>query len=132
ILANASANSNSSVDQLAEAFIVCGGTLDGLNVPLEESTAWLGILADQGLKGSQAGNALQSTLINLTTGAGQAGVAMKELGISAFDSNGNFIGIEATLLQLNDALAGCTEEQKNTYLAMIGGKTNVDTLNKLL
>ena len=65
-------------------------------------------------------------------GAGKAGKAMKDLGVSAFDNNGNFIGLEATLQQVNTALAGCTEEQRNAYLAAIGGKTHVDALNALM
>ncbi len=48
---------------------------------------------------------------------------MKSLGISAFDSEGKFIGLKATLETLNTALAGCTEEQRNAALAAIGGKT---------
>lgn len=132
ICAQAQRKSNTSADQMLEAYIAVGGSLKELGVPLEESASWLGVLANRGIKGSEAGNALSSTLINLTSGAGQAGTAMEELGISAFDSEGNFIGVEGTLKLLNDALANCTEEQRNTYLAMIGGKSNVDTLNALL
>lgn len=132
VCAQAQRKSNTTADQMLEAYIGVGGTLKELNVPMEESATWLGVLANRGIKGSEAGNALSSTLINLTSGAGQAGQAMEELGISAFDSEGNFIGIEGTLQLLNDALANCTEEQRNTYLAMIGGKSNIDTLNALL
>ena len=132
ICAQAQRKSNTSADQMLEAYIGAGGILKELNVPLEESAAWLGVLANRGIKGSEAGNALSSTLINLTSGTGQAGEAMEALGISAFDAEGNFIGVEEVLKLLNDALANCTEEQRNSYLAMIGGKSNIDTLNALL
>ena len=132
MLADAQASSNTTAQALMEAYIECGGSMRALNVPLQESTAWLGVLANRGLKGSQAGNSLNSVLINLTSGAGQAGEAMEQLGISAFDSEGNFIGIEATLRKVKEATKDLTEEEQNMYLSMLGGKTQITTLQALL
>ena len=96
---------------------------------VEDSATALGVLANRGIKGSEAGNKLSTVLINLTSGTGQAGEMMKKLGISAFDSEGKFIGLQATLEQVNKATAGLTEEERNAALAAIGGKTQIDTLN---
>ncbi|SHK49038.1 phage tail tape measure protein [Paramaledivibacter caminithermalis] len=115
-MAQTSRKSNTNIDQLAEAMIVAGGTLKNLNVPLDEANALFGILANRGKKGSEAGNSLNSILINLTSGAGQAGKAMEELGLSAFDSNGKFKGIGNVLKELKEKLSGLTEEQKK-YLS---------------
>lgn len=132
VAAKANNKSNQSAQQLMEAYLAVGGTMKNLNVPIQESATALGVLANRGLKGSEGGTALNAIMVNLTTGAGKAGKAMEALGVSAFDSEGNFIGLEATLQQLNTALAGCTEEQRNAYLAAIGGKTHVDALNALM
>lgn len=132
VAAKANNKSNQSAQQLMEAYLAVGGTMKNLKVPIQESATALGVLANRGLKGSEGGTALNAIMVNLTTGAGKAGKAMKALGVSAFDSEGNFIGLEATLQQLNTALAGCTEEQRNAYLAAIGGKTHVDALNALM
>lgn len=132
VVAKTQASANTSADQMLEAYVSVGGMFNNLNVPLEESASLIGILANRGIKGSQAGTALNATLINLTTGAGKAGKAMKELGLNAYNNKGEFKGIESTLNELNNALATCTAEQKDNYLAMIGGKNNVDTLNALL
>ncbi|MDH2337070.1 phage tail tape measure protein [Clostridium perfringens] len=132
ICAQAQRKSNTTADMMMEAYIGCGGTMKNLKVPLEESATYIGILANRGLKGSEAGVALNSVLINLTSGAGQAGKAMSKLGLKAFDSNGKFKGVNVVLTELNEKLSHCTEEQRNTYLAMIGGKTQIDTLNALL
>ncbi|HBG1007117.1 phage tail tape measure protein [Clostridioides difficile] len=77
---------------------------------------------DRGLKGSEAGNSLNSIMINLTSGAGQAGVVMKELGLSAFDSNGKFKGVANILMELKEKTKDMTEEQRTMYLSMIDGK----------
>lgn len=132
ICAQAQRSSNTSAQQMLEAYIECGGTMKNLGVSTQESATALGVLANRGLKGSEAGHRLNTILVNLTTGAGQAGKAMKELGISAYDNNGNFKGLEVVLGELNEKLKGCTNEQRDAYLAMIGGKTQLETLNKLL
>ncbi len=124
--------SNQTAEQLMEAYLGVGGTMKNLNVPITESATALGVLANRGIKGSEAGTALNAIMVNLTTGAGQAGKMMSKLGVSAFDSSGKFIGLEATLRQVDTALKGCTEEERNAALAAIGGKQHVDALNNLM
>ena len=58
----------------------------------------------------------------MTTGAGQAGEAMEALGLNAFNADGSFKGLGNVFAELNGKLKGMTDEQKNYYLAMIGGK----------
>ena len=132
VAAKANNKSNQTAEQLMEAYLGVGGTMHNLGVPITESATALGVLANRGIKGSEAGTALNAIMVNLTTGTGQAGKAMEALGVSAFDSEGNFIGLEATLQAVNTALEGCTEEQRNAYLAAIGGKHHVDALNDLM
>lgn len=132
VATKAQTKSNQSSEQLMEAYIGVGGTMKNLNVPIEESATALGVLANRGIKGSEAGNALNAVMVNLTTGTGQAGKMMQELGISAFDSQGNFIGLEETLKELNTALQGYSEEEQNAAIAAIGGKQHMDALNDLM
>jgi TP901 family phage tail tape measure protein len=131
-VAKTAASSNTNIDALMEGLIVCGGTVKNLNVPLDEANTLLGTLANRGIKGSEAGNSFNSILINLTSGAGQAGEAMEKLGLSAFDSNGKFKGVTNVLLELKEKTKDMTEENRNMYLSMIGGKTQLTTLQALL
>lgn len=132
VVAKANNKSNQTAEQLMEAYIGVGGSMKGLNVPIEESATALGVMANRGIKGSEAGNALSAVMINLTTGAGQAGKMMDKLGISAFDKKGKFIGLKATLDKVNEATKNLTEEERNAAFAAIGGKTHVDALNDLM
>ena len=132
IVAQTARSSNTDIDQMAEAYLKVGGTLRGLGIPLEESALALGMLANSGIKGSEAGTALNAVMVNLTAPTGRAKQALEELSFSAFDSEGNFKGLENVLFDLKDKLSGMTEEQRNTYLAMIGGKEHVKDLNALL
>ncbi len=132
VAAKANNQSNQTAEELMEAYLGVGGTMKNLNVPIQESATALGVLANRGIKGSEAGNALNAVMINLTTGTGQAGKMMGKLGISAFDSEGKFIGLYETLHEVDTALAGLNEEERNAALAAIGGKQHVDALNDLL
>ena len=132
VLAQTSRNSNTDVDQLGESFLVVGGKLTQLGVDVEDGAVALGLLADNGIKGSEAGRGLNAILTNLTAPTGRAKEALEELGISAFDSNGEFIGIEETLQLVQDATGDMTQEQQNLYLSMIAGKEHGKTLNALM
>lgn len=128
----AQSNSNTTMTALLEAYVGCGGTLRNLNVPLEESATLLGTLANRGIKASEAGTSLNSILVNLMGANKSAREAMESLGVSAWDAQGNFIGVTNTLKLLDSALEGCTEQQKAFLEAKIGGKTQMDTLQALI
>lgn len=132
VAAMANNKSNQTAQMLMEAYIAVGGTMKNLNVPIQESATALGVLANRGIKGSKAGIALNAVINNLTTGTGQAGKMMDKLGISAFDSNGKFIGLAETLRVVDEATKDMTEEQRNAALAALGGKEHIDALNDLI
>jgi len=132
ITAQANNKSNQTALQLMEAYTGVGGTLKRLGTPLEESGALLGVLANRGSKGSEAGTDLSSILINLTKDSGESAVAMQKLGVNAYDSQGKFKGVTNVLKEVNEKTKGLTAEQRDTYLTMIGGKTQISTLNSLM
>lgn len=132
ILAETSRNSNTDIDQLGEAFLNVGGKLEQLGVGVYEGATTLGILANNGIKGSEAGRGLNAVLTNLTHPTGQAKVAMEELGISVFDNTGRFIGIEESLKLVDDAMEGMTDQQRNMYMSMIAGKEHSKTFGALM
>lgn len=132
VAAMANNKSNQTAQMLMEAYIAVGGTMKNLHVPIQESAAALGVLANRGIKGSEAGTALNAVINNLTTGTGKAGKMMDQLGISAFDSNGKFIGLAETLRVVDEATKDMTEEQRNAALAALGGKEHIDALNDLI
>lgn len=127
-------SANTSMEQLLQAYVVCGGMLKNLNVPLEESAALLGTLANRGIKGAEAGTALNSILVNLIGANKNAASAMKDMGISAFDAEGRFIGLEKTLTLVKSKLDeyGDNTEKITQLEAKLGGKTQLDTLQALL
>ena len=132
VVAQAARSSNTDIDQMTEAYIGVGGTLKGLNIPMEESAVVLGMLANKGIKGSESATALNAVINNLTAPTGRAKKALEEIGFSAFDSEGKFKGLTNVLMEVKEKTKGMTEEQRNTILSMIGGKEHIKDLNALL
>lgn len=135
IVAQSQRKSNTSMQQMLEAYIGAGGIFKQLNMPLEESGALLGVLANRGKKGSEAANGLISVFSNLITETGQAGNALIEMGISLYDSEGKQRNMIEVLKEMAkklgmtaDGTSNLTEQQKQQYAAMVGGKTQFDTL----
>ncbi len=139
IVAQGQRKSNTSMEQMLEAYVIAGGMFKQLNIPLEESGALLGVLANRGKKGSEAGNALISVFANLITETGQAGTALSKLNISLYDSTGKQRSMVDVLKEMaqklgvaEDGTSKLTDKQKQQYAAMVGGKTQFDTLMALL
>jgi TP901 family phage tail tape measure protein len=116
--ANASA---SDVSDLAQALNQGGPASAALGNSLQETNAVLALFSNYGIKGSDAGTSLKTMLQSLTNPSTEAAQRMKELGIAAFDANGNFVGFEALAGQLKSSLAGLTQEQRAAALATIFG-----------
>ena len=132
VAAKANNSSNQTAEQLMTAYIKTGGVLKSLRIPVEESAAAFGIMANRGLKAEEAGTAMRAVLINLTTGAGKAGKMMDKLGISAFDSQGNFKGLKAVLEEVNQKTKDMTEEERNAAYSALGGKLHIAALTDLM
>lgn len=132
VIALTQSKANTSADGMMEAYVKAGGTFKNMNVSLDESAAMLGILANRGLKGAEAGNSLNSVMVNLSGSTDKTREIFEELGIEIYDQQGSYIGLEETLLALSDKFDGMTESEKNYYMAQLVGKTQIDTMTKLL
>lgn len=132
IVAQTARSSNTDIDAMMEAYLGVGGVLRGLDIPLKESAVSLGMLANAGIKGGESGKSLSAILTNLTAPTGRAKKALDQLGFSAFDSQGNFKGMDEVLFDLQGKMKGMTTEEQNMYKSMIAGKEHIKGLNALL
>lgn len=132
VAAAANNKTNQTATQLQEAYLGVGGTLKNINAPIEESAAILGVLANRGTKGSEAGTALSAILVNMQKRSGEANKAMSRLGVSMYDANGNARSIIDVFRDINDKTAGMTEQNRNLMYQMIGGKSHVDSFSKIM
>lgn len=120
VTCQANNKSNTTAQALMEAMIGCGGAAKSAGMDYKQTAAALGILANNGAKGAEAGTALNSMLVRMTT-KDVAQKAFKELGVSIYDSSGQMRNMQDILVELNGAMSGLTQEQKNNYMSAIAG-----------
>lgn len=131
-LAITSSNSNTSVAQLGEAILTVGSNAKQLAGGTTELNTVLGILADNGTKGAESGTRLRNIMLALGAPIDKAKEALDDLGVSAYDSEGNMRPLQDTLGDLNKAMADMTQEQKNNTLNTIFNKVDLADVNYLL
>lgn len=113
-------NSATSLEQLLTAYVDLAGTFNTLHVGFEESATLMGQMANAGIKGSEAGTALNSVMLRLLETNKNSADEFAKLGISAY-SEGQFRGLTEILGDLNEKMAEMTEEDRIMSLKNIFG-----------
>lgn len=131
-MAAASSKSNTSVAQLGEAFLTIGANAKSLSGGTQELSTALGLLADNGIKGAEGGTHLRNIMLALNPTTDKAKKAWKELGISAYDAQGNLRPLEDTFGDLNKAMEGMNDQEKSKMLSTMFNKTDLASVNALL
>ena len=101
-MAKASSKSNTSVAQLGEAILTVGGTAKYMSGGTEELNTVLGVLADNGIKGSEAGTHLRNMLLSLASPTDAAAKWIEDLG---FNANWNFLTMMTQYSHVDDCIA---------------------------
>lgn len=122
VLAKASSNSNTSVSLMGETFKYAAPVAGALKYSIEDTAVAVGLMANAGIKGSEAGTALRGILTNLAKPSDSVVGYMKELGISLTDSSGAVKPLATQMKDLRQKFANLTEAQKAEYAAGIAGK----------
>lgn len=121
VLAQAASNANTTVSGMGETFKYAGSMAGSLGYSIEDVALMTGLMANTGIKGTMAGTALNSIFTRLSTNTNGAADAMKKLGISFFDSNGNARDLSDVMGELRTATTGMTAEQKSNLANTIAG-----------
>lgn len=121
VLAAAANTSASDIHGLSLGMQQAGNVAAAMGISLEDTTGALAAFADRGLAGSDAGTSFKTMLMRLQAPVGKAADLMRQLGLKAYDAQGNFVGLADFAGQLQHALGDMTQEQRNAALATIFG-----------
>ena len=130
-MAMTSTNSGTTIAQLGDGILAIGATARDLKGGITELNTALGVLADNGIQASEGGNMLRRVLTRLTAGD-SATTMMETLGVSAYDAQGNMKGLPDIFMELNQAMAGFTTQQRNSAITEIFGQYSLSGANALL
>lgn len=131
-MAVASTKSNTSVSQLGEAYLTVGGTAKQLKGGTTELSTALGILADNGIKGSEGGTILRNAITSLTAPTNKAQKELDALGVSVFDSEGNMRSMNDIMLDLDSSMSNLTGEERAAAMSKIFNKRDLKGIEALL
>lgn len=130
VMANAMSRSNVTIEALGESFKYTASSADAFKVDLATMTSALGVMADQGLKGSQGGTALNAALSKLSDSSIQK--KLKSLGINIKNSKGEFVGLSEVIRQLDKKTASMDGLDKQALLFNLFGERGKRAMNLLL
>lgn len=125
VLAATSANANTDVTGLGNAFKYVAPVAGALGFTVEDTAKAIGLMSDNGIKGEKAGTALRTMMTNLAKPTKAMQEEMDNLGISLTDTDGNMKTFDEIMNDMRGSFSGLTEEQQASAAATIFGKESM-------
>ena len=120
---------NTDVQQLGEALKYCGASANAMGYDLADTTALLGVFADQGLKGSSSGTTLNAMFRDMKAKAKDGAIAIGDTNVSIVDANGNYRDMADILADVQKATEGMTQAERDMALSSIWGTEALKGVN---
>lgn len=128
VMAQAASATNTDVAKMGDTFKYVAPVAGALGYSIEDTAVAIGLMANSGIKASQAGTSLRSLLTNLTRPVGQAEDAINALGISITNTDGSVKPLSQTLQDLRAKFGALTDSEKAQYAAMLAGQEGMSGL----
>ncbi len=122
ILAAASSNANTNVSMMGETFKYCAPVAGALGFSAEDTAEAIGLMANAGIKSSQAGTAMRSMMTNLTGEVKFTGAAFGELTVQTTNTDGSMRSLGDILADCRAAFAQISESEKAANAEALVGK----------
>ena len=122
ILAAASSNANTNVQMMGETFKYCAPIAGALGFSAEDTAQAIGLMANAGIKSTQAGTALRTIMNNLTGEVKLSGAALGEVTIATTNADGSMRNLSDILGDCRDAFSQLSESEKAQAAESLVGK----------
>lgn len=122
VLAAAATSSNTNVGMMGETFKYVAPLAGALKYDVEDVATAIGVMANSGVKASEAGTSLRSIFTRLAKPPKDAAKALDALGISIKNDDGTIKPFMQTMEEMRDKFSGLTDDQKVQYAASIAGQ----------
>lgn len=132
VLAYSQANSNTSAEQLGEAFKNSAANMNAAGQDFETTTSLLAMMANQGFKGSEAGTALTAVMRDMTAKMKNGAIAIGDTNVQVMDANGNYRDMTDILLDVEKATNGMGDAERAMALKSTFTSDSIKGLNLML
>lgn len=132
VLATNASKTNAQVEDTGEALKYIAPVANAAGLSIEEITAAIGIMANAGVKGSQAGTTLRGSLTRIMKPTKQVSEALSSLGVETYDSQGKMKPLVTIIGDLQKSMKGLTDQEKQQKLAAIFGTESLSGMMALV
>lgn len=132
VLAYAQANANTTVEGLGMAFKNCAANANAAGMDVETTSAAISMMANQGLKGSEAGTALNAVLRDMTEKMEDGAIAIGDQSVAVMDAEGNYRDFTDILADVQAATNGMGDAEKAAALQSTFTADSIKGLNLML
>lgn len=122
VMAAASSNANTNVEMMGNTFKYAAPLVGALGYSMEDTAVAIGLMANAGIKGDQAGTSLRSMLTRLSAPPKECAKEMENLGVSLTDSEGNMKSLDQIMQDLRAAFNGLSETEQTNAAKHIAGQ----------
>lgn len=132
LLSFAQSNSNTTAEQLGEAYRNSAANMHAAGQDVETTTSLLEAMANQGYKGSEAGTALAATMRDITQKMDDGAIKIGDTSVAVQDAHGNFRDLTDILTDVEKATDGMGDAQKAAALGETFTADSIKALNMIL
>ena len=122
VLAAASSNANTNVSMMGETFKYCAPIAGSLGFSVEDTAEAIGLMANAGIKSTQAGTSLRTVMTSLSGDVKICGSAIGEVTVATANADGSMRDLSDILADCRAAFAGLTESEKASAAESLVGK----------
>jgi TP901 family phage tail tape measure protein len=131
-MAYAMSNSNTTTEALGEAYKNCAATAASMGYSVEETTAVLMTMANAGVKGGEAGTALNAIMTRLATDTKGCATELSKYGVEVYDAQGNMNSLSSILTGVRGVWNNLTDEQQANLAKTIAGTNQFSALQTIM
>ena len=128
VLAQTSASANTNVSLMGETFKYVAPVAGAMGFNIEDCSLAIGLMANSGIKGSQAGTALRNVFTRLVKPTKQSQEAIERLGLEIQNEDGTMKSLDDIIGQLRTSFAGLTDAEKASYASALAGQYGMSGL----
>ena len=132
VLASAATNSNTNVALMGQTFKYAAPVAGALGFSIQDTALAVGLMANQGIKGSEAGTALRSMMTRMVKPTKESGEAMQILGLNILDANGKMKPFRDIIKDIKEGMSKLTPESKAAVAGMLAGQEAMSGLLALV
>ena len=131
-MATAMSTSNTTVELLGESYKNCAATCGSMGIAMEDATAVLSVMANAGVKGGEAGTALNAILTRLATNTKGCADALEKYGVKVYDTEGNMNSLSSILNGVGEAWGGMSQQEQAALAKTIAGVSHYSQFQTIM